>query len=603
MRPRAIRLAGTLLAVLMALTVGVPAAAQSARRPPHAGGGAAGPPVHAEQGLLRSTVARMSLEELVGQLFTTHVYGAHAQDTSRAADNQAKYGVSTPAEVVRKYHLGGVIYFAWSGNTQDPAQIRGLSTSLQDVAGAQPSRVPLHVAIDQETGIVARMLEPATVFPGAMALGATRDADLAARVFAITARELDAVGVTMNFAPVLDVNTNPQNPVIGVRSFGEEPGLVGGLGTATMAALQAGGVSATIKHFPGHGDTDVDSHYGLPSVEYDRETLMNVHVAPFAQAINAGADAVMTAHMIVRAVDPDLPATLSRRVLTGLLREELGFDGLIVTDALEMGALANFWDSAEIAVMALQAGADVLLMPADMDLAYRGVLDAVRSGQISRRRIEESVMRILRAKYARGLFHNPYPEHPLDVVGSPAHQAVAVEAGERATTLVANDAGLLPLDAAEVASVLVTGWGAATTATLGSLVAAHGPEVTVRETGANPRQETIAGVLAEAQRHDVVVVATMSAAFAPAVGQRQLVEALHAADTPVVVIAVRNPYDIASFPQVDTYLATYSWRPVSLRGAVAVVFGAVAPTGRLPVTIPTADFTGVLYPFGHGLGF
>lgn len=599
MRSRLTRAGVALLAALLALSVAAPALAQS-------GGGRdrPRPPAHAERGLLRSTVARMSLEQKVGQLFTTHVYGAHAHDEEWSATNQAEYGVDTPAEVVEKYNLGGVIYFAWSGNTDSPERIRDLSTSLQDVATDQPSGVPLHLAIDQETGIVARMLEPATVFPGAMALGATRDPSLAAEVFEVTGRELDAVGVNMNFAPVLDVNTNPQNPVIGVRSFGESPDLVADLGASAVSAMQDVGVSATMKHFPGHGDTDVDSHFGLPSVTYDRDTLMDVHVAPFAEAMEQGADAVMTAHMVVEAIDPDMPATLSRDVLTGLLRDELGFEGLIVTDALEMGALAEFWDDDEIAVMALEAGADVLLMPGDMDQAYEGVLDAVRSGQISEKRVEESVMRILQTKYDRGLFRDPYPDpDALDIVGSDAHQAVAEEAGERAATLVANDAGLLPLDAGDLDSVLVTGWGVSTTAALGDLVAAKGPGVEVIQTGANPGSGTVDAVTDAAQGHDLVMVTTMSAAFAPAAGQQELVEALQASDTPVVVLAVRNPYDIASLPEVDTYLATYSWQRVSLRGAVEVAFGDAEPTGTLPVTIPTADVDGVLYPFGHGLDY
>jgi beta-N-acetylhexosaminidase len=492
--------------------------------------------------------------------------------------------VDTPAEVVEKYHLGGVIFFAWSGNTDSPAQIRELSISLQDVAGEQRWGVPLHLAIDQETGIVARMLEPAAVFPGAMALGAARDEALAAEVFDVTARELDAVGVNMNFAPVLDVNTNPQNPVIGVRSFGERPDLVGGLGTAAVGAMQDAGVSATIKHFPGHGDTDVDSHFGLPWVTYDREELMDVHVAPFAEAVDAGADAVMTAHMVVEAIDPEMPATLSDKVLTGLLREDLGFDGLIVTDALEMAALAEFWDSDEIAVMALQAGADVLLMPDDMDLAYEGVLEAVRSGEISRRRIDESVLRILQTKHDRGLFDDPYPGHDLDLVGSEPHQAAAEAAGERATTLVANDAGLLPLDAAALDSALVTGWGVGTTRTLADLVAAKGLEVEVMETGANPGDEEVSEVAEAAEEHDLVIVSTMSAAFAPAAGQQNLVDAVHDSGTPTVVLAVRNPYDIANLPQVETYLATYSFRPVSLRGAIEVARTARTILGANGVT-------------------
>lgn len=544
----------------------------------------------------------MTLEEKVGQLFWTRAYGATAHDTAMAAQNRATYGVDTPAQVVEKYHLGGVLYFAWAGNTNSPQQIAELSNGLQEVALDQPSRVPLSLSIDQEGGIVARMLEPATVFPGNMALGATRDTTLAAQQWQITGAELRAVGVNTNFAPVADVNTNALNPVIGVRSFGEDPGLVGKLATIATSELQAEAVSATLKHFPGHGDTEVDSHYGLPIVSYDRQTLEDIHLAPFADAIAAGPDAIMTAHMIVEAIDPDLPATLSEAILTGLLREEMGFEGVIVTDSLDMAGVREFWGDDRVPVLALQAGADVLLNPPLMDVAYDAVIDAVRSGELSEKRIDESVRRILRMKVDRGMFADPFTSSAAvdGTVGIPGHLAVADHIADRATTLVRNDS-TLPLDVAASPDLLVVGPPAGNPALLGQELSAHGLDVTVQATAANPTVAQREAAVGAAQAMDVVIVTAHNAWRSAA--QQALISDLAATDTPVVVVATRDAYDVNRLPDVEAFVATYGNRAVSLKAAARVLVGEVNPSGLLPVTVPTANGSGTLYPFGHGLSY
>ena len=598
-------LTGLVAALVLVALAGVPAGAQAqgppGGKPAHAERNRPGPPPHAKKGFLRSTLARMTLEEKVGQLFATWAYGRHADDATFASTNQASYGVDTPGKVVSKFHLGGILYFVWSQNIESPQQINGLSNSLQEVALAQPSEIPLFLTIDQETGIVNRMNAPATEFPGNMATGATRSETLTEQMWTIVGEELGSVGVNMNFAPVLDVNTNPINPVIGLRSFGENPDLVGGLGTTAVTAMQDTGVSATVKHFPGHGDTDVDSHFGLPLVAYDRETLMNVHVAPFAQAIDAGVDAVMTAHMVVEAVDPDLPSTLSEKVLTGLLREELGFEGLVVTDALNMAALADFWTQDEIAVMALQAGADVLLMPEDLPLAYEGVLDAVRSGVISKKRIEESVMRILETKYDRGLFHDPFadPELVDDTVGISEHLAVADNVARSSTTLVANDAGHLPLAVSD-GNALVVGSTSANASALAGRLGEHGMDTTLQTVSASPTAAQRDNAVAAAQTADAVIVTTTNARGNAS--QRQLVADLAATGTPLVVVPAALPYDAAFLPGADTILVTYSSRPVAMRAAADVILGVAQPSGLLPVSVPGPDGE-IVYPFGHGLGY
>jgi len=558
-----------------------------------------GPPVDVREGFLNSTLARMTLEEKVGQLFFTWAQGEHAHDTSGAAVNQAEYGVDTPAEVVQKFHLGGVLYFVWADNTNNPTQINELSNSLQEVAVNERTGIPLILTIDQETGIVNRMQSPATEFPGNMALGATRSAELAEQVWTIVGEELDAVGVNLNFAPVLDVNTNPLNPVIGLRSIGEDPALVGELGTAAMQALQDTGVSATVKHFPGHGDTEDDSHFGLPLVDYDLDTLMNVHVAPFARAIDAGVDAIMTAHIVVTALDDEMPSTLSERVLTGLLREELGFDGLIVTDALNMDAVADQeLSQQEIAVRALEAGADVLLMPDELPVAYQGVLDAVETGRVSEKRINESVMRILETKYDRGLFHDPFadPERVDEIVGIPENLAVADEVARASTTLIRNEANLLPADPTQ--DVLVV--GTASSIDLEARLDELGVNATRVVVNVTPTQAQREAAVLAAQNADLVVVTTSNARGIA--GQRQLVEELSGTGTPVAAVAIGLPYDAGFVPQADAVLATYSTRPVAMRAVADVLVGVAEPGGRLPVTVhgPAGE---VVYPYGHGLDY
>lgn len=571
------------------------------------------------EGFIRSKVARMTVEEKVGQLFVPYVYGETA-DTTAAADvaqNRKLYGVDNGRGVIEKYKPGGVIYFAWSNNVNDPRQIASLSNGLQRAAMEQRMEVPLLVSTDQEQGVVVRVGEPATQFPGAMALGATRDTGFARQAAAVTGEELRALGINQNFAPVADVNVNAQNPVIGVRSFGSDPGLVSDMVAAQVLGSQNdANVSATAKHFPGHGDTAVDSHYGLPVITHTREELDRIDLPPFRAAIGNDIDAIMTAHIVVPALDPsERPATLSKPILTGLLREEMGFDGLIVTDALTMEGVRQQFGDGRVPVEAIKAGADMMLMPPDMDAAYGGVLEAVRSGEISKKRLNESVYRILKVKAERGLFEDPYvDETAVDAsVGTPENRATASAISDRTITLVKNDASLLPLAPNGGQKVLVTGAGGvagsaadqADRSTLGSLAYAlgqRGVTPTVYETGSNPNDARVNEAKARAAQSDLVVVTTNKAWTSA--GQQKLVKELQATGKPVIVAATRDPYDIAYLPGTQTYLATYSYRAVSMQSLARVLFGEVDPSGKLPVDIPTAeDPDEVLYPYGHGLGY
>ncbi|WP_051326389.1 glycoside hydrolase family 3 protein [Glycomyces tenuis] len=547
----------------------------------------------------------MSLEEKVGQLFVTYAYGetADTTDPDDVAANQEAHGVDNADELLERYPLGGVIYFAWSNNVNDPQQIAGLSNGLQEAAAE--TGTPLLISTDQEHGLVTRIGPPATQLPGAMALGATHDADDARTAAEISGAELEAMGIDQNFAPVADVNVDPANPVIGVRSFSSDPQHAADMVAAQVDGYQSSGeLASAVKHFPGHGDTSDDSHAELPRIDHTYEEWTELDAPPFQAAIDEDVDTVMTAHIQFPALDPSLkPATLSEPILTGLLREELGFDGVVITDSLSMDGVREGYGDDRVPVMALLAGADMLLMPPDIDLAYNAVLDAVESGELSERRIDESVERILGLKYELGLFEDPYvdPERVDELVGTPEHLEAAQAVQDRTTTLIAND-GALPL-AEPSGDALVTGWGQSTTATVAEQFTEHGWTAENVTTGASPTEADIAAAVAAAEGKDLVVVTTNGVATAPA--QAELVAALHDTGTPVVTIAVRNPYDVAHYlDDTAANLATYSYNAGALRSAVSTIFGEVQPQGRLPVDIPTADDPeATLFAFGHGLTY
>lgn len=549
---------------------------------------------------LRALTASMGLPELVGQLFVSRAYGHSATDPDPAdADlNQAQFGVRTAAELVARYHLGGIVYFAWAHNTRSPHQIAALSNGLQRAAAGSGAGIPLLLSVDQEHGAVARIGRPATLLPGAMALGAGGSAADARRAARLAGAELAALGVRQDYAPVADVNVNPANPVIGVRSFGSDPDAVAELAAAQVRGYQGAGVAATAKHFPGHGDTETDSHVGLPVMRHSRAQWEELDEPPFRAAVQAGADVVMTAHIVFPALDPSGdPATLSHPIVTGILRERLGFRGVVVTDALDMAGVRQRYGDDRVPVLALKAGCDQLLNAPDLGLAYRSVLAAVESGELTRARVEESVLRILEVKARRGLFEDPYADEArVDaVVGTREHLEAADAIAAGTTTLLANPRGLLPLDAAAGPRLLVTG------AEPPSPTGTTGPpaQVLARElTALGCRAEALPAdrAVAAAPGRAAVVVCTYNVPEGES-PQRTLVADLVATGVPVVLVAVRNPYDPARLPACAAEVATYTWTDVEMRAAARVLTGARRPAGRLPVPVPGR------YPLGHGLGY
>jgi len=552
----------------------------------------------AKRGWIQSKLQHMTLEEKIGQLFIVHVYGKTPTDPNYETINlNSNRGGKNFKEVIEKYHVGGVIYFNWTDNVLTPldaAQTNALSNGIQKIAMDQRMPIPLFVSTDQEGGIVQRLVSPGTVFPGNMALGATRSTDYAAKTAAILGTELKSIGVNMNFAPVADVNVNPANPVIGVRSFSEDPALVSDMTVAQVGAYQNENLIATAKHFPGHGDTATDSHYGLPIITHDLETLHKIDLKPFKAAIDSGIDAIMTAHIVVPALDDSgLPATLSKPILTGLLREELGFNGLIITDSLGMSG-ANVVPPERVAVEAFKAGADILLNPPNVEVAYNGMLEAAKSGEISKKRIDESVYRILEAKLKRGLFENPYTdESAISNIGTADHLAAADEIANKSITLVKNENNLLPLKQTE--KIFVTGPSTGKPEMLSNLIKTKGFNSYFYSTGASPTAAQINSAVSQSQQADKVIITTYTANTNTA--QQNLVNALLKTGKPVIVAAIRNPYDLMAFPNVNAYLATYGDRDVSVKALARVLSGEINPSGKLPVTIPG------LYGFGSGLSY
>ncbi|MER5476776.1 glycoside hydrolase family 3 protein [Streptomyces sp. NPDC002734] len=565
---------------------------------------------------IEKIIAAMSVEAKIGQLFVPYFYGTSATSPSALDQdrNLAELGVRTVAELIAKYQVGGVIYFSgWANNIQDPAQVAELTNGVQRASLALPTPVPSLISIDQEHGANVRIGSGATQLPGAMALGAGGSASDARTAGYISGAELAALGIHQNFAPVADVNVNPANPIINVRSFGADPREVGRMVAAQVTGYRRAGVVACAKHFPGHGDTGEDSHTGLPVITHSREEWERVDAPPFRAAIAAGVDSIMTAHLQVPALDPSNdPATLSPAILRGVLRGELGFDGVIVTDALNMRGVRTKYGDDRVPVLALKAGADQLLFPPDIDVAYNGVLAAVRAGEITEERLDESVRRVLRLKDKAGLLDgSPYvsPKEVDRVVGARAHRLAAARIAERTTTLLVNDDRALPLRRTQ-RKLLVVGASPAfptdaTRTTVPELAKAFeelGYGTTQLATGRTPDTAKIDEAVAAARGRDAVVVTTDNVGATSA--QRTLVARLLATGVPVVHLAVRNPYDIAHLGDVPASLASYCWTEVELRAAARVIAGRVEPRGTLPVPVQRADDPAtVLFPLGHGLSY
>jgi beta-N-acetylhexosaminidase len=525
-------------------------------------------------------IHEMSLQEKIGQMILCGFEGIEPSESLEA--------------LIVEQRIGGVIYFA--RNVVNTKQVAGLSGSLQAIA-ERNGTLPLWISIDQEGGMVARITEGVALMPGSMALAAGDAGPEGAYEAAfISGKELRSLGINLNFAPDLDVNNNPDNPVIGVRSFGESPEQVALYGRQAVRGFQEANVVATAKHFPGHGDTNTDSHLDLPTITHDEERIRAVELVPFVEAIQSGVDAIMSSHIYFPALEPNkLPVTLSKAVLTGLLREELGYEGIIMTDCMEMNAISEHYGTVAAAVMAVEAGADLVLISHSRDRqigAMAAIEQAVREGRIAEAQIDASVRRLLALKARRGvLAEQPRATAALEV-GTAAHRAVAERLSEASITLVKDEQQLLPLRrvrtlAVTVAAAVSSGVDEAYAgvASLGTALAEYGLDVIDRVLPLAEVSELRAAVLADALAAEQIVIGTYNARFHPA--QVELVRELQALGKPLVVVALRVPYDLLEFPDVSTFIAAYESRPLALNSTARSLLGMLTPQGRLPVTLGT----------------
>ncbi len=562
------------------------------------------------------TLKRLTLDEKIGQLLVPSINAAYL-----SADT-AEY--ERLMHLVRDLKVGGFHVFGsgetfpqvmlnpvWgSGNASRKGDPFAAAVMLNALQAA--SSVPLITTADFEGG-AGYILNGATRLPRAMAIGATRDPQLAFKAGEVSAREAKAIGISVDFYPVVDVNNNPRNPIINIRSFGEEPALVSDMARAYVRGIQSQGVLATAKHFPGHGDTAVDTHLGLAVIEHPRSRLDAVELPPFKAAIDEGIGAVMSSHIALPALDPTpgIPATLSRPILTGLLREDLQFKGLVFTDSMSMNAISKAFSPDKAAAMAVKAGADFVLHSPDDDAAFKGIKAAVAAGEIPEAQITASVERILKAKARLGL----HVTKQTDVAAIPqsfggrAHAQLAQEINEKAVTLIKDERNQVPLAAGKDAGVLylsvidyASGWREGVPSrTFVPELKQRWPNTTAIEITDRTTASELELVRALARKADVIVagvwvrIASYSGRMDLSPAQVALLEAMAAQGKPFVTVFFGNPYVATFVPKLPAMLLTYEFSDATERAAVRAIAGEIPVGGKLPIALPG------LFPIGHGL--
>jgi beta-N-acetylhexosaminidase len=544
-----------------------------------------------------SALARMSLEEKVGQLFIADFVGVYSH---RESQNFIRI-----IRQIEAYHIGGIILAGGA--------VLDIAISTNELQ--RRSKLPLLVAADTESGLgfwhpwrYVRGRSPdlpkfipggGTVFPSNMALGATGSEDYAYQVGKITGAEARAVGINWALAPVVDVNNNPKNPIVNTRSFGEDPEVVGRLGAAFVRGCQESGVIATLKHFPGHGDTEQDSHMGLPILDFDRARLDRVELVPYREGIDAGAMAIMTAHIALPRLDPSRrPATLSEPILSGLLRQEMKFDGIIVTDGLTMQGITDRYGTSEAALLSLQAGADALLVPPDIGSAYPYILEAVKQGKLTEERLDSSVRRILEAKQWLGLNVNRYvdPTNITATVGAPRSEALAKQMARDAITLLKNEQNTLPIPRRKNLKLGIVILSDVPNREYGrdfiSMLKERYSAVTTSYVNSSTSREGVDEALRTVRRSDVSILPVYVSLGAwkgplrlppPA---KNFLRGLPATKKSAIAVSFGDPYVISEMTNVSALLCTYTGIRVMEEAVVEALLGETDIKGKLPVTIP-----------------
>lgn len=567
---------------------------------------------------------KMSLEEKIGQMIQIRAYA----DFLNVESDEYKQ----VSDAIKKYHLGSIILTVRIADgflVKDlPYEAAAVTNLLQ-----KESKLPLLVAADFERGLSMRLNET-PAFPHAMAFGATNNPAFEEKFAAITAQESRAIGVQWNFYPVADVNINPKNPIINTRSFGEDPQQVATMVAAYIKGSRQYGLLSTAKHFPGHGDTATDSHLGVATVSGNLARLESVELPPFEKAIEAGVDSIMVAHVTIPALEPDADkvATTSHKIVTDLLKEKLHFQGLVVTDALEMHGLTRLYPengpnpAGRAAVDAVKAGNDMVLLPSDLDGAFNGLLQAVKSGELSKQQIDASVLKILRAKASLGLHKARLVdlEQVSHVVSRPESLDFAQQVADSAVTLVRDGGQVLPFSAPMPRAAGTNGQSDAYRPPgAGSAIVAvvitddvrsdYGRvfEIELRHRARGTKVYFVDGAIAGGMTPEIIEAVKQAqkvvvAAYVVPTAAKQTVvngqvtntvglndatgtlmqQLLEAAGPKTAVIAMGNPYLAMNFPGVETYVCTYSNAPTSERSAVKLLFGEMQVKGKLPVTLP-----------------
>jgi beta-N-acetylhexosaminidase len=537
-------------------------------------------------------ITQMTLEEKIGQLFLLAFSGQRLDE----------------ARVLMEEHLVGACYIS-NDNVPTPEAAIRLTETLQGYAAKTRLKIPLLLGVDQE-GAWSVMTPGSAAGPGNMALGATDDPQAAYDMYKVFAEELLAVGLNAVYAPSADCNSNPHNSIIGMRSFGEPPELVAAMTAAAVRGAQENGLIATVKHFPGHGDTREDSHRGIPRVDRNAEELRKIDLYPFAKGIAAGAKMVMTSHILFPAFDAERPATLSPTILQGVLRGEMGFDGVIITDSMNMQAMKKNYAPDRAVIMAINAGVDLVMLAEEHyshDAAQylnqqraliTAVIRAAETGELPMARVDDAVTRVLKLK--DGLFKGT--PQPIETVGGEAHRAVELRVSRQAVAALRHSANALPLAQGQPITVINT--------TVRSSYAELGAT-----RGIGPNQTTpafdyfVEAVRAFTSEVEVISAEDFLSGTARPRGDRPIIAVTEnyplpgmdfdqtsqieivqqlSSQTGVIVVALRDPYELRHFPQVQTYLCAFSFRPPAAQAAAEGLFGAIPLLGRSPVSVPEA---------------
>lgn len=482
--------------------------------------------------------------------------------------------------LVKTYKIGNVILFR--RNVRDCAQLKALCAGIQELVEGETGH-PAFIGIDQEGGCVTRLSDDAVQVAGEMALAATGDPENAKETAMLTAGELHAVGVNVNFAPSLDINNNPDNPIIGVRGFSDTPQMVSAYGVATIQGYLARKMLVTAKHFPGHGDTAQDSHVSLPLIDKSFPELEKMELIPFQAAVDAGCPAIMTTHIVFPQIEPEgIPATMSRRIITGILKEKMGFHGLVVSDCMEMDAVKEYFGTAKGVVAALGAGVDVTLVshtPALQEEAFLAVEQALEEGRLSMEEMDAAVEKILDYKAQ-------YCAAPAGNWGEAAAQQKSMAIREKTITLYAGEIPALgesPLfvGCPDFQSGLVSNAETSGVSFAGYMAGELGGEALV--TSQSPDEGEIAAAAAAARGHSALFVNTYNGHMYP--GQMALVKALGETGIPMAVVALRNPYDLKAAPAHAAAIAAWDYTPMTLRALAPVLRGERKATGKMPVKL------------------